>query len=144
MLLVYLCTLVAVSLWGLSYIWCDRLINLTIPVEFFLPVRILLAGLISDTRNLKKSTTTALDALAMKDLAGKAGLTAAEIQTVSDRMVAASKDLSGMSDRDIFLADYKSYNIENIWLGIGNLDSKGDATEDAFLDRMLAVMPSTS
>ena len=46
MLLVYLCTLVAVSLWGLSYIWCDRLINLTIPVEFFLPVRILLAGLI--------------------------------------------------------------------------------------------------
>jgi len=46
MLLVYVCTLVAVSLWGLSYIWCDRLINLGIPVEFFLPVRILLAGII--------------------------------------------------------------------------------------------------
>lgn len=46
MLLVYICTLVAVALWGLSYIWCDRLINLSIPVEFFLPVRILLAGVI--------------------------------------------------------------------------------------------------
>ena len=45
-LLVYLSTLVAVSLWGLSYIWCDRLIQLGIPVEFFLPVRILCAGLI--------------------------------------------------------------------------------------------------
>ena len=46
MLLVYVSTLIAISLWGLSYIWCDRLIDLTIPVEFFLPVRILLAGLI--------------------------------------------------------------------------------------------------
>lgn len=45
-LLVYLSTLVAVSLWGLSYIWCDRLIDLGIPVEFFLPIRILSAGLI--------------------------------------------------------------------------------------------------
>ena len=30
--LIYVCTLVAVSLWGLSYIWCDRLISLNIPV----------------------------------------------------------------------------------------------------------------
>ena len=104
--------------------------------------RILLAGLISDTRNLKKSTTTALDSLAMKDLAKKAGLSIAEIKEISDQMIRASKDLSGMSDREIFLADYKSYTIENVLLGIGNLDSKGDATEDAFLDRMLAVMPS--
>ncbi|MBR1705546.1 MAG: DMT family transporter [Bacteroidales bacterium] len=51
-LLIYTCTLVAVSLWGLSYIWCDRLIELEIPVEFFLPARILMAGLILLAVNL--------------------------------------------------------------------------------------------
>lgn len=50
--LIYVCTLVAVSLWGLSYIWCDRLISLNIPVEFFLPARILTAGLILLVVNL--------------------------------------------------------------------------------------------
>ena len=44
--LVYAFTFVAVALWGLSYIWSGRLIRLDIPVEFFLPARIFLAGLI--------------------------------------------------------------------------------------------------
>lgn len=118
----------------------DSYLELGVPISEK-TARVLLAGLISDTRNLKKSTTTALDSLAMKDLSRKAGLSAAEVAAVNKEMVAAGKDLSGMSDREIFLADYKGYNIEGILLGIGNMDSSGKAEENAFIDRMLAVMP---
>ena len=40
----YLCAMTTVVLWAMSYIWADRLLDRSIPVEFFVPVRILLAG----------------------------------------------------------------------------------------------------
>ncbi len=40
----YLAALTTITLWGMSYIWADRLLNLQIPVEFFVPVRIAMAG----------------------------------------------------------------------------------------------------
>ncbi len=118
---------------------CYRELGVPIPDRM---ARVLLAGLISDTRNLKKTTTTALDSLALKDLAAQLHLSAKDLSVINDQMIAAGKDLRGMSDAEIFLADYKGYNIEGVLLGIGNLDSKGDATEDEFLDRILAVMPA--
>lgn len=42
---VYLVSALAVILWGMSYIWTDRLIDAGIPVMYFVPVRIFLAGL---------------------------------------------------------------------------------------------------
>ena len=44
--LVYISSTVAITLWGMSYIWTDKLISLGIPVFYFVFVRILLAGLI--------------------------------------------------------------------------------------------------
>lgn len=38
--------MVAITLWGMSYIWTDKLISLGIPIFYFVFVRILLAGLI--------------------------------------------------------------------------------------------------
>lgn len=43
-LLVYIVSTFAITLWGISYIWTDRLISLDIPVFYFVFVRILLAG----------------------------------------------------------------------------------------------------
>ena len=43
-LFAYLAATFTVLLWGMSYIWVDRLLGLGIPVEFFVPIRILLAG----------------------------------------------------------------------------------------------------
>ena len=40
----YLAAMGTVILWSMSYIWADRLLALNIPVEFFVPVRILLAA----------------------------------------------------------------------------------------------------
>ena len=45
-LLVYIASSFAIVLWGMSYIWTDRLIELNIPVFYFVFVRILLAGLV--------------------------------------------------------------------------------------------------
>ena len=41
----YLVSILAITLWGISYIWTDRLIHLGIPVFYFVFVRIFLAGI---------------------------------------------------------------------------------------------------
>ena len=43
---IYILSAVAIILWGMSYIWSDRLISLGIPIFFFVPLRILLAGVL--------------------------------------------------------------------------------------------------
>ena len=45
-ILVYILSVLAIVLWGMSYIWSDRLLKLGIPVEFFVFVRIFIAGLV--------------------------------------------------------------------------------------------------
>ncbi len=43
---VYTVSLLAIVLWGMSYIWNDRLLRLGIPVEYFVYVRVLMAGML--------------------------------------------------------------------------------------------------
>ncbi|MBR6346080.1 MAG: DMT family transporter [Bacteroidales bacterium] len=43
---IYLITVLAIVLWGMSYIWSDQLLGLGIPVEYFLFIRVLMAGII--------------------------------------------------------------------------------------------------
>lgn len=45
-LLVYIASVFAITLWGMSYIWTDKLIALGIPIFYFVFVRIFLAGII--------------------------------------------------------------------------------------------------
>lgn len=42
---IYMVSILAITLWGISYIWTDRLIQLGIPVFYFVFVRIFVAGL---------------------------------------------------------------------------------------------------
>ena len=44
--LVYIASLFAIILWGMSYIWTDQLIALNIPIFYFVFVRIFMAGII--------------------------------------------------------------------------------------------------
>lgn len=44
--LVYIASVFAITLWGMSYIWTDQLIALNIPIFYFVFVRILFAGLV--------------------------------------------------------------------------------------------------
>ena len=45
-ILTYIASIFAITLWGMSYIWTDRLIVLNIPIFYFVFVRILLAGIV--------------------------------------------------------------------------------------------------
>ena len=45
-ILIYIASLFAIILWGMSYIWTDKLIAQGIPVFYFVFVRIFLAGII--------------------------------------------------------------------------------------------------
>ena len=61
----YLVSILAITLWGISYIWTDQLIGLGIPVFYFVFVRILLAGICLLVLN---AATGNLKAIKKKDL----------------------------------------------------------------------------
>ena len=45
-ILIYIASIFAITLWGMSYIWTDKLIAQNIPIFYFVFVRIFLAGII--------------------------------------------------------------------------------------------------
>ncbi|MCR5456082.1 MAG: DHH family phosphoesterase [Bacteroidales bacterium] len=103
--------------------------------------RIMLAGIISDTRNLSKSVTKKIDSTAWLDLTAQLGISADSAARLNRGMEDASYDYTGMSDADVFASDYKEYDLNSERIGFGCLACKSSEM-DAFIDRMLAVMPS--
>ena len=101
--------------------------------------KILLAGLLSDTRNLAKSSTQHEDSVAWLALVTQLKLED-EVAEISRQMADAANNYDGMSDSAIFVSDYKDYEIGGKAIGIGSLECKADKIED-FINRMLAVMP---
>ena len=101
---------------------------------------IMLAGIVSDTRNLTKSTACGIDSTALLELTTQLGISKDSIAVISRNMEEASNDYSGMTDEEILLSDYKDYEINNHQIGIGSLESKETEMDD-FIARMLAVMP---
>lgn len=101
--------------------------------------KILLAGLLSDTRNLAKSSTQHEDSVAWTALVAQLKLEN-EVAEISRQMTEAANNYDGMSDSAVFVSDYKEYEIGSKAIGIGSLECKADNAED-FVSRMLAVMP---
>lgn len=102
--------------------------------------RIMLAGIVSDTRNLTKTTTKAADSIAWVALTTQLNITKDSMAIINLRMEEAAYDYSGMTDAETFLSDYKDYEMNDYRIGFGSLACK-QAGMDAFIDRMLAVMP---
>lgn len=50
-------------------------------------------------------------------------------------------DYDGMSDYDIFVSDYKDYDMGGVPVGIGCVEWTDYASMDEIIDRLLAVMP---
>ena len=111
-----------------------------VPVDD-LTARILLAGLLSDTDNLAKSNTTRADSLAWQALTAQLNLSPERVAVIRKGMVDALTNYDGMSDYEIFISDYKDYDMSGTAVGIGCVEWIDYAHMDAFLDRMLAVMP---
>ena len=103
--------------------------------------KILLAGLLSDTRNLTKVASSALDSSAWKSLTEQLKLSPDSVAKLSREMSDASHDYYGMTDKEIFLSDYKDYEIEGVNIGIASNDWYVDSTMNDFIKRLAAVMP---
>ena len=101
--------------------------------------RILLAGLLSDTRNLTKAATRLEDSVAWEALVTQLHLED-KVAEISHQMSEASNNYFGMSDSEIFLSDYKGYDMGGKAIEIGSLDCQASEMVD-FINRMLAVMP---
>lgn len=101
---------------------------------------ILLAGIISDTRNLSKSTTKGLDSTAWLALTTQLGISPDSAARLNAGMESAAYNYSGMTDTEIFLSDYKEYEINGQMIGFGSMVCK-QADMDNFIDQMLSVMP---
>ncbi|MBO4893065.1 MAG: DHH family phosphoesterase [Prevotella sp.] len=101
--------------------------------------RILLAGLLSDTRNLTKTTTQHEDSVAWTALVAQLQLED-KVAEINRQMAEAANNYDGMSDGEIFLSDYKDYDMGGKAVGIGSLECKASEMDD-FITRMLAVMP---
>ena len=101
--------------------------------------KILLAGLLSDTRNLTKVTTQREDSVAWLALVTQLHLEN-EVAEISRQMSDADSNYEGMSDSEIFLSDYKEYDMGGKAIGIASLECKATDME-GFINRMLAVMP---
>ena len=101
--------------------------------------KILLAGLLSDTRNLTKTTAQHVDSVAWQELVIQLHLenTVAEINR---QMEEAAMNYDGMSDGEILLSDYKDYEIGGKAIGFGSLTCKASEME-GFITRMLTAMP---
>ena len=102
--------------------------------------RILLAGLLSDTRNLTKTTTQREDSVAWTALVGQLRLEG-EVAEINRLMAEAANNYDGMSDSAVFVSDYKDYEMGGKAIGIGSLVCKANEADD-FVSRMLAVMPA--
>lgn len=101
--------------------------------------RILLAGLLSDTRNLTKTTTQHEDSVAWTALVAQLQLED-KVAEINRQMADAANNYDGMSDGEIFLSDYKEYEIGGKAIGFGSLNCKASEMDD-FISRMLGVMP---
>ena len=96
---------------------CYKELNIPIDDE---TAKILLAGLLSDTQNLTKTTTQHEDSVAWTDLVSLLKLEN-EVAEINRQMIEASNNYSGMNDSTIFVSDYKGYEIGGQAIGIGSL-----------------------
>lgn len=116
---------------------CFKELGLNIDDE---TARIMLAGIVSDTRNLSKTITSNIDSIAWQALTTQLGISSDSMAVINRNMEDAANDYSGMTDEEIVLSDYKDYEINGHSIGFGSLACK-QAEMDAFIARMLAVMP---
>ena len=115
---------------------CYKELNIPIDDE---TAKILLAGLLSDTRNLTKAATQHEDSVSWAELVTQLKLED-EVAEINRQMIEASNNFSGMNDSAIFVSDYKGYEIGGQTIGIGSLDCNAEEAED-FVNRMLSVLP---
>ena len=103
---------------------------------------VLLGAILSDTKNLKSSTTTPADVEAVKALGALAGIE--DTDAFFTDMFKASISHEGMSDEEIYLGDYKEYESAGRKFSIGVVEVYDTAEAEDMVERMSALLPTMS
>lgn len=97
----------------------------------------MLVSIISDTHNMRRSVTD-LDQTAYDDLKKIAGVE--DTEALYTGMAEAEMSYEGMTDKEIFLSDYKDYDIGGKTFGMASLDAYGEKNVRDLAERMYKVM----
>ena len=130
----YLAAMLTVCLWAMSYIWADRLLEMHIPVEFFVPVRILMAGVLlliinvaggRDIRMRRKDVLKfVLLALCMPFVyfvCETYGLKFTESPTITSLVIATNPLFAMAAGMLIFKENFSSTNIIGVFITLAGL-----------------------
>jgi drug/metabolite transporter (DMT)-like permease len=131
----YLAASLTTLLWGVSYLWSDSLLDNGIPVEFFVPVRMLLAGILLCIIN--KVTGQSMKIQNRKDilyfvllslcvpfiyfLAETYGLKYTESPTITSLIVASNPIFSMITGMVIFKEKFGRLNILGVFITLAGL-----------------------
>lgn len=99
---------------------------------------VLLAGVLSDTANLKSREATAADSAAAAELKAVSGIS--DTDALYFGMLEAKLSYKGMDDREIFYSDYKDYEHNGFRFGIGCIKVASADQIPAMADRMQKVI----
>ena len=97
----------------------------------------MVGAILSDTKNLKSQTTLA-DREALKELSAIAGIS--DTNALYAEMYKASISYDGMTDEEIFLSDYKDYEVAGQKYGIACVNAYDEKTAKNLSERMKKVM----
>ena len=96
--------------------------------------RVLLMGVMSDTKNLGKANTTYYDRKAYQDLASMALID--DLDGLYEQMIDASLSYEGMNDRQILYSDLKEYECDGVKYAIAAATGRNHEAMVELLDRM--------
>ena len=94
---------------------------------------VLATAIMSDTNNCRYPDITALDRSALEDLVGIAGIDRNQFNRARLR---GRIDYTGMTDREVLLSDYRSYEVEGKRIGICYARSVGEENHREMIARL--------
>lgn len=131
---IYIKAIIAITLWGFSFLWSNRLLQLGIPMEFFVFVRILLAGLIllavnkiaGNDISIRKKDLPGFIMLALCEpfvyfICETYGIQFTESPTYSSLMIATTPIFSIMAGVFIFNEKFSLVNLFGVLVCLGGL-----------------------
>ena len=131
---VYIIAIFSIMFWGMSYIWANQLLELGIPVEFFIPIRCLIAGLILLAVNLimkipikvHKEDGVMLFLLAMCEpfiyfFCETYGIKLTGSPTLSALIIASTPIVAALAGRIFFKEKMSLFNVIGILVCVGGL-----------------------
>ena len=100
---------------------------------------VMMGAILSDTKNLQSNTTTFADREAVRVLSKIGGIT--DTDAFYEEQYKALLSYEGKTDEEIYLTDYKEYDINGIKIAVGNINAYDEETALDFVERMREVMP---